>query len=496
MGLMQFRFHPPEIAARLPELSSAYVTGQDRTPGRGAVEVRPGLLVCQRESPESGRLHVPWPVRGHGVPVVATATLAERQEPYDLAVELARGRLNDVRNQTADWAMLGLQVPPALESVIGEARRAFARAATSRDDPTTAAAQAQLSLAASLRACDVLMDSYIEQVLRRRREYAQRLPTLISCTLSGDPRKSPIAETLRPCLNATRIDCTWARLAPSEGRIRWEEFDSQLSWTLSNRLVPTAGPLIELRPGALPDWLWLWSGDFDEILGMAVDVVRQAVTRYRGKVAIWHLVHRAGTGEILGLSEEQQVRLTARLIQVARQADPQVQLVVDFDRPWADWLSSGPFQLGPLHMADSLARAELGMTGIGLELAPGYGSPGSHLRDLLDVSRLLDLYALVNLPLDVTIVLPSGAEPDPQADAGIEVRADQWPRPLDERRHRKWASRWIALAVAKPYVRSVNWAQASDSTPHLFPHGGLLRADDSPKPIVDWLRQFRGDYLS
>lgn len=496
MGLMQFRFHPPDLAEQVPGLPSAYVTGQDRTPGRGVVEVAPGVLSCRRESPESGRLHVPWPVRGYGTPVVATATLAERPEPYDLAVELARGRLNDVRNQTADWAMLGLQVPSELEAILGESRRAFARAATSRDNPPRAAKEAQLSLASSLKAGDVLMDSYIQQVLRRRREYAQRLPTLVSCTLDAGTRKSSIAEVLRPCLNATRIQCTWGALAPSEGRIRWDDFDAQLSWTLTNRLVPTAGPLIELRPGALPDWLWLWSGDFDEIQGMAVDFVRQAVTRYRGKVAIWHLVHRAGTAEILGLNEEHQVRLTARLIQVARQADPQAQLVVDFERPWAEWLATGPFQLGPLHMADSLARADLGMTGVGLELAPGFGPPGSHLRDLLDVSRLLDLFALVNLPIDVSIVLPSGSGPDPLADAGVEVAAGEWSKRPDERLHRDWAARWIALAVAKPYVRSVNWIQASDSVPHLFPHGGLFRADDSPKPILDWLKRFRNDYLS
>ncbi len=198
MGLMQFSFYPPELADRVPDLRTAYVTGQDRTPGRSAIDVRPGLLTCQRENPESGRLHVPWPIRGHGMPVVATATLAERGRPYDLSVELARGRLNDVRNQTADWSLLGLDVPGSLEGRLGASRRAFARAVTSRDDPAVAADASQESLAASLDAGELLMDSYIEQVLRRRREFAQRLPTLISCTLDGDPRKSPITEALRP----------------------------------------------------------------------------------------------------------------------------------------------------------------------------------------------------------------------------------------------------------------------------------------------------------
>ncbi len=38
------------------------------------------------------------------MPLVGTATLAERPAPYMLAVELARGKLNDIRNQLSDWS--------------------------------------------------------------------------------------------------------------------------------------------------------------------------------------------------------------------------------------------------------------------------------------------------------------------------------------------------------------------------------------------------------
>ena len=30
------------------------------------------------------------------------------------------------------------------------------------------------------------------------------------------------------------------------------------------------------------------------------DYVRQAVSRYKGKVPLWHVVHRAASGEMLG----------------------------------------------------------------------------------------------------------------------------------------------------------------------------------------------------
>ena len=72
-------------------------------------------MTCIRETTESGRLFVPWPIEGHGTPIVGTATLAERPAPYVLAVELARGKLNDVRNQLADWTQMGLRSTPELE---------------------------------------------------------------------------------------------------------------------------------------------------------------------------------------------------------------------------------------------------------------------------------------------------------------------------------------------------------------------------------------------
>jgi hypothetical protein len=487
----QLRFRLPKDFAGEADLRLAYVTGQDRSPARAEVSVRDGVLVVAREAPESGRLHVPWPVRGHGRPVVATATLAERPEPYNLAVELARGKLNDVRNQLADWQQMGLAVSRELAADLHGARRAFARAATSQDQPEVAAAAAAETLAHAFEAGRKLAESYTEQVLRRRLEQAPRLPTLLACGLGPQPKAQPWGAAVAEVFNAGRIRCGWAELMPDEGKPRFDEPDLQLHFCRKRHLAATAGPLIDLRPGALPDWLWLWQGDFDQILQEAVGLVRQAVGRYRGKVAVWHVVARPASSEVLGLGEEEQIRLTARLVQVARAADPDATLVVDFDRPWAEWLAAGRFQLGPLHLADSLARADLGLGGVGLEVAPGFAPYGSRLRDLFEFSRLLDLYALINLPLHVGIAVPSAAGEDPRAGESIRVEARQWPRPPDEALQREWAARWVALAAAKPFVRSVTWLQPSDAEPHLYPHAGLFRPDGTPKPLLEWLRRFR-----
>jgi hypothetical protein len=242
--------------------------------------------------------------------------------------------------------------------------------------------------------------------------------------------------------------------------------------------------------------MWIWEGDFDTILSLVADHVRQTVSRYRGKIPIWHLIHRPACIEFLGLSEEEQIRIAARAIQVARHADPAAQFTIGVERPWAEWMGSSPFQLGPLHLADYLVRADLGLAGIAIEVAPGYSAPGSHLRDLFDFSKLLDLYALLNLPLHITFAFPSSSEPDPQADPTIRVETAQWPSPPDEASQANWAARWISLAVAKPYVRSVTWLQPTDATPHLYPHAGLFRRDNTAKPVLSWMKSFRRETLA
>ena len=149
-------------------------------------------MTCHRQTTnESGRLFLPWPVEGFGTPIVGTATLIERPEPYRLAVELARGKLNDVRNQLADWRQMGLRTPPELDPVLGEAQRTFIRAVTARDDPAAAFAAAQASLAACWKAGNVLVDTYTNQVLQTRLAATPEAPHLPTSAARSTPTRGP-----------------------------------------------------------------------------------------------------------------------------------------------------------------------------------------------------------------------------------------------------------------------------------------------------------------
>jgi len=496
MGVIKFRLPSHDPDRRSAGFRKAFIAGLDRTPSRLSVDIRNGLMTCSRDNSESGRLFVPWPVAGQGTPIVGTATLGERPAPYVLSLELARGKLNDVRNQMADWTQMGLRTTPELDDVLAVARRAFVRAAMNVDDDVACLEASQASLDASCRAGDLLTESYLGQVLQNRLASVGKLTTQFGCVLGGDPEKIAGSAQWPTTMNAAQVSVSWRDLAPSEGKYRWDLIDAQLAWCRRHRLGVEVGPLIEFRGGALPDWIWLWDGDADAISGFATDLVRQALGRYRGKVSSWQVVHRPAGHEILGLSEEDQIRIAARAVQVARQTDAGAQLGLGVDRPWAEWMSSSRFQLGPLHLCDYLIRSDVGVSYIALEVAPGFSDPGSQMRDLFEFSRLLDLYALLNVPLHLTVAAPSSTEPNPAADPNVLVEPWQWAKPPSEALQADWAARWVALAIAKPFVRSVKWLQASDATPHVYPNSGLYRADSTPKTIVSRLQALRKEWIA
>ena len=64
MGLMRFTFPPGRIGDETVE--QAYVSGFDRIPWQVRVRRTDGELVLERATSDSGNLHIPWQVEGHG----------------------------------------------------------------------------------------------------------------------------------------------------------------------------------------------------------------------------------------------------------------------------------------------------------------------------------------------------------------------------------------------------------------------------------------------
>jgi hypothetical protein len=282
---------------------------------------------------------------------------------------------------------------------------------------------------------------------------------------------------------------------PSEGEYAWTASDELLDWAITAGFHVVGGPLIDFNSSGLPHWLWMWEKDLSGIASFMCDYVRSAVKRYKGRVRMWQLTAAANSSHLLGLGEEEQLWLTVRLAEAARQVDPGVELVVGLAQPWGDYMAGSLRSHSPFVFADTLIRSGLNPAAIDLEIVMGVHPRGSYCRDLLDASRLIDLYALLGVPLQITLGLPSSAQPDTNANAELAVGAGQWLDGFTPAVQAEWAADLARLALCKPNVCSVVWAHLSDAEPHLFPWCGLVDVHGKTKPALERLGQLRGAHL-
>lgn len=493
MGLMRFIVHDRE---RIPPggLDHVHMCGQDDLPWFGRAYFSGQQLVLERNEDDSGRVFVPWQIGDSGPLLICTATLMERDRPYLLEVELARGMLNNLRNQIAQWEMMGLVVPASLRGKILEATSDFSRGASNQDDVPTAAKYAGHALNAGLSAMRELTSEYVRQALAMRRTHERQFTSWFGVRLGNQVPKANVARQLASTFNMVALPLTWKSIEAVEGRRDWKETDAQVEWAHSAGLRICGGPLLELDDRGVPDWTYLWEGDFQSLLGFMLDHVRAVVERYRGKVHLWQVASRMTHGHALGLGEEARLQLAAKAISLVRQLDPTTPLVVTFDQPWAEYLATEQLDLAPMHFADALVRADLGLSGLGLEINVGYQPGGSVHRGPLAFSRLVDTWSLLELPLLVTLTLPSSAADDPQANSNVHVLSNK-DEDVTLETQRAWIAEHVPLLLAKSAVQVVLWNQLTDAAPHHYPHGGLFDADDKPKPALEALRKIRQQYL-
>ncbi len=176
-----------------------------------------------------------------------------------------------------------------------------------------------------------------------------------------------------------RVPLSWRSIEASEGRRHWKQADAQIEWAKTAGMKIMGGPLLELDDRGVPDWTYLWEGDFDSLIGFMLDHVTTVVKRYRGKVHLWQVVSRMSHGRVLALTEDQRLQIAAQAITKVRELDPSTPLIASFDQPWAEYLATEQLDLAPLHFADALVRADLGPLRAGdrdhRRLPPGRDAP-------------------------------------------------------------------------------------------------------------------------
>ena len=493
MGVMRFTVHPEGLLDPDTDSRHAYVSGFDGRVFPARIEPTPTQIEIRRMKSDSGKLHIAYPVEGFGRPVISTATLRESDEPYILALELARGRIVQLRNQLATWEGLGMNVPESFGDVHRESHSLFAQATAAKPDIPKVCELADAAIALSLKAAEILTSAYVRQRLMVRLKRSAQLPVSFGCGLNGKEAIQPHGEMLQQAFTSAAVPIEWKQIEKQEGEYDWDLPDQLVGWATDNRMLIRGGPLLDLSPDGLPEWLKQWGHDFFNLQSFLSDFVETAINRYLGRVRIWEVSSRVNTGGAFNLNEEERLTLVAKTLDVARQVDEEAQLLIRIDEPWGEYQTSGDNRLSPVQFVDSLLRCGVGLSGVNLEIAAGYNGGGASPRELLDTSRLIDQWSMLEVPLSVTLAYPSSAVPDAvsTSERGVQLES------CGNDDQARWIDQMVSLLIAKQSVVGIYWSHLSDTARHFYPNAGLIGSDGSTKPGMNsFLKHRSGKSLS
>ena len=377
---------------------TCHFVGFDGVPWMSSARLEGNYLKVDTTDEDSAKFIVPWQVGGVGPLALATGTLKRRPAAFHLPLELARGTLHRLRHYIAMYRRFGFSPNAELRVHMDAATETFVQAATSQANPSVAADTAQRSIESSSKAIGILIETFTQ--------FRWHGTTPLPKVWIGHEMHAGFADDPRASVAGLPLD--WKTVEPNPDDFQWSSTDASFCRCEERRLKTLGGPLLDLRPKALPEWVYLWQDDISALESFVCRYVAEVVRRYRDRVDIWNCAVALSTGAGLNLSEENRLRLTVRAIETVRAHDSSTPVLVCIDEPWGEYLVKEELDLSPFQFADMLARADIGVSAFGLRFNIGDTCRATLARDGLDFGTLVDRWATLGKPL----VLMFDAESD------------------------------------------------------------------------------------
>lgn len=482
--MLRFKVYQNGAPASKVDLSGAHLLGAERVPVRGDIRFEKGEIVCETRSRAAAALSIPWTVKGFGRVMLETTRLLERAEPYNLLVELTRGQLMRVSLKREDWGLYDYADGAAVYKDVDAARDQLLAAMTASDD-ATGSALAEEALAASVFAGESIGNLHADVFFSRRLSMGQLPPRAIGCRLSlEEVFKSGQTGAIHPQrlpkgFDFISIPMSWREIEPSEGKATLGAIEPWVRAIRERKIQIWAGSLLSFDEAHRPSWWTGGSKNYDRLRESAARHMKQVLKALAPHVAAWEVAAGLHAQNPLRLTLEQTMDLTRLAAILARQTAPKVPTILSISPPWGDYYATDHQTIPPILYAEMAVQSGISFDAFGLEIR--FGGDGSYVRDMMQISSLLD--RIGNLGKAVHVVA-AGVPSAPQGGEG------SWRGEWSEQIQAQWLRCFYKIALSKPFVESIAWhslADVSSSTGS----AGLLRADLTGKPAYQELLSLR-----
>lgn len=478
---------------------AAMAVGPESVPISGQVRFKDGLLTVERGDEHAIGLGLLWEMPGVGAFHLETTRLAQRAKPYILNVELARMRLMKIVQKQEDWNLFDFPKSEKYQEAFHTAQGLFSDALGKLHLPVEASKLADKSLALALDLSEKLAMFHADLLINRRRTGGQFVKHIFGCRVDSSVANQKYRDTVAENFDYAVIPLPWKQIQPEEGAFKTDTTDEWIDQLHKKKIPLIAGPIITLEDDKVPDWLFIWEHDFDTLRDLAYEYVQKIVQRYRKSIAVWNVAAGLNANTTFPMSFEQIIELTRLLVSQVKNMLPGARTLITITQPFGEYHAAASGGVPPMLYAEMIAQAGINFEAFGLELQLGVPQNGSYVRDLFQLSSLLDKFSTLGRPLFLTAVsAPGRGTPDPgDASEGKldPAAAGQWKRPWDPQLQAEWLEAVYRMAISKPFVESIAWGDLADIN-QTIPGGGLLDDMLRPKPAYTKLQEMRQKFRS
>lgn len=489
--MLSFAVYENGQLAKNVDLDGAYVVGTDDVPLRAEFTLDGGVIECTKRAAGPAGLAILWNVEGVGRVLVETIRVQERDHPYVLQVELARGRLLRLLHKLEEWELTDMGALAAEREQIDASRDLLIKALQA-DSPADAAAIADQSLSVAMRASQRLSRLHARQLLVDRAESGVSARRFFGCSVSLAPPTDLVQKRLSGAIDFVTLPLVWRDIEATEQSFNWRPLDAWVEALAKSKTPIHASPLLSFAEQNVPAWLYLFEHDFDTLRDLAFEHVRRVMNRYGQYINAWTAISGVHATNCFAFNFEQLIELTRMSTSLAKQMSPRGTALVEIVTPWGEYYATNQRTIPPFLYADMVIQSGVSFDAFAVRLQFGPGTNGTCLRDLFQLSAMLDQFSKLGKPLHITAAeVPSEPLPQNSADSGATFDGGTFCQPWSEEVQTQWLQDVVEIALSKSFVESVSWHTLADHSGMQVPSGGLLRSDLAPKKSYNKLVELR-----
>ncbi len=477
-------------------LAGAYVVGTDDVPLRADISFKDGVIMCNKRAAGPAGLALLWEVPGAGRIMLETIRVPERDRPYILQIELARARLMRINRKLEDWGLLDYAGVEDVAAQIARGRETLIKALKA-NAPADAAALGNQALSLAVQASERLTSYHAGVFLGRRKQVGGFGRCVFGCSVPLDKPTEAIRKRLTGAFDFATVPIVWRDIEPSEQAFKWKPLDAWIEALAKHQIPMKGSALLSFSERHVPDWLYIWEHDFDTIRDLAFEHVRRVINRYGQYIQTWDVISGVHANNCFTFNFEQLMELTRMTAALTKQVSPPSTAIINLVAPWGEYYARNQRTIPPLLYADMAVQSGVNFDAFGLQFYFGPAVDGMFVRDMFQISSLLDLFAKLGKPLHVTAVeVPSDSVTTDAADETsdpVPIQGGQWHQPWSEQIQSEWLRQFLEVALSKPFVEAVSWHSLTDHCRQMVPHGGLLRSDLTPKAAYVQMAKMRSE---